>query len=70
MNKLLVTLGALSVLSGCAGPMTSQQAQAWSEAFGTMHDNMAQQRAQYRQPAQPTSYTCRNYGRFTNCDPN
>jgi hypothetical protein len=69
MNKLLVALGALSALSGCAGSMTPQQAQAWSDAAGQMQASM--NRTQYRaQPVMAPSYTCRNYGKFTNCDPN
>ena len=67
MNKLLVALGALAALSGCA--MTPQQAQAWSEAAGQLSNNMARQQAQYSaQAVQSRPLTCWNYGRFTKCE--
>ena len=69
MKTLIVAVIALSVLSGCA--MSPQQAQAWSEGFGDLHNTVAEGRAQYStQPVQPTSYTCRSYGSFARCDPN
>jgi hypothetical protein len=64
----LVTLGSLSSLTACSGPMTSQQAQAWSEALGSMSNTVGASRTQYQQQQAP-SYTCRNYGSFTNCNP-
>lgn len=61
----LLTLSALSSLSGCA--MSPQQAQAWSEGLGQMSNTMAYQQAQYQQPQQRPLY-CRNYGSFTKCE--
>jgi hypothetical protein len=48
--------------------MTPQQAQAWSEGLSSLGQTVGASRTKYHQPQAP-SYTCVDYGSFTNCNP-
>jgi hypothetical protein len=67
MNKLLVALGALSVLSGCA--MTPDQTAALMATLGGANAGIAAGQAYIPPPPRAQGMTCWDYGGFTRCNP-